>query len=77
MSFHYFHCVLFAPFSIHLTSLFTPSLLTMMMMMGMMMVMKQDAMLSPNVFFSGRRLASGLFVTNKTKLTFQKHLSHY
>lgn len=42
-----------------------------------MMVMKQDARLSVDVFFLGRRLAPGLFVTNKTKLTFQKRLSHY
>lgn len=60
--------------STHLPSLFTPLLLTKMMVM---MVMKQDAILSLDVFFLGRRLAPGLFVTNKTKLTFQKHLSHY
>lgn len=64
----------FAPLSIHQPSLFTRSLLTKMMVMT---VMKQDAIVSLDVFFTVWRLAPGLFVTNKTKLTFQKHLSHY
>lgn len=74
----YFHyrrpLVLPCLFPLTCYSLFTPLLLTKMMVM---MVMKQDARLSLDVFFLGRRLAPGLFVTNKTKLTFQKHLSHY